>query len=58
MMADRFRVELPGRMMSGVAVDGEIHRMRIPLDYRIERDALHVVGVTDRAGDRITTSGG
>jgi diacylglycerol kinase family enzyme len=58
MLADRFRVELPGRMTSGVAVDGEIRRMRIPLDYRIERDALRVVGVIDRTGDRVAMSGG
>lgn len=58
MMADRFRVELPGRIMASVAVDGEIRRMRIPLDYRIERDALRVVGVGDRTVNRATTSVG
>jgi diacylglycerol kinase family enzyme len=42
-MADRFRTELPGRTTAGVAVDGEIGRMVVPLGYRLERDALRVV---------------
>ncbi|HEU4647781.1 MAG TPA: diacylglycerol kinase family protein [Gemmatimonadales bacterium] len=58
MLVDRFRVELPGRAAASVAVDGEIRRMRTPLDYRIERDALRVVGVGDRADNRAAASGG
>ncbi|HEU4588517.1 MAG TPA: diacylglycerol kinase family protein [Gemmatimonadales bacterium] len=58
MLLDRFRVELPGRAVASVAVDGEIRRMRTPLDYRIERDALRVVGVSDRAVDRGAASSG
>jgi len=58
MMADRFRVQLPGRLMASVATDGEIRRMTLPLDYRIERDALRVVGVRDPADMGGTTSGG
>ncbi len=45
LLADRFRVELPGRREAGMAVDGEICRLAMPLDYRLERDALRVVGL-------------
>jgi diacylglycerol kinase family enzyme len=42
-MADRFKVEMPGRIAAGIAVDGEIRRLTMPLEYRMERDDLRVV---------------
>jgi diacylglycerol kinase family enzyme len=41
-MTDRITVDLP-RPWGAVAVDGELVRMRAPLEYRLERDALKVV---------------
>jgi len=41
-IVDRCTIDLstPSAM---VALDGELHRMETPLEYRIERDALHLV---------------
>jgi diacylglycerol kinase family enzyme len=47
-LTDRFRVELPGRADAGIAVDGEVRRMAVPLEYRLERGALRVVGPSQR----------
>ena len=41
-LTDRVRLELPVRVVK-VAADGEILRLRTPLEYRLERVALRVV---------------
>jgi hypothetical protein len=39
---DGCRIDLT-RSHATIGVDGELKKMQTPLDYRIERDALHLV---------------
>jgi hypothetical protein len=41
-LVDRLRVDLPARSAS-VALDGEIRRLSVPLEYRLARGALKLV---------------
>jgi diacylglycerol kinase family enzyme len=46
-VVDSCRIDLT-RSHATIGVDGELKRMQTPLDYRIERDALHLVVATPR----------
>jgi diacylglycerol kinase family enzyme len=41
-VVDRCRIDLT-RSRATIGIDGELKRMQTPLDYKIERDALHLV---------------
>jgi diacylglycerol kinase family enzyme len=49
-VVDNCRIDLT-RSHATIGIDGELKKMQTPLDYRIERDALHLVTAQPKEGE-------